>query len=460
MTEGPVGPSIPSEPAALEPDKRGGQRVGFWGRRVLPLALVLLLGIGVGVFVLADDSPPREVLVEAANSVGLDPFTTTGIAPTVLTSPAPSPGPGLFGGTRDNGVCAPGALVAFLAANPAKAAAWAAALDADPTLQWSGGDSLTASDIKAYVGGLTPAILAADTRVTNNGYKDGKATPRQSLLKKGTAVLVDDKGIPRVRCFCGNPLRPPDGGGGTSASLEPTASPTASPEPTATPSATPSPDGCIPDAPETDGCGPEPTDPPCPPVADLPSGVTDVTTAPVDFNGDGTPDVLRVYKIGATWHARAEVAGIGIGDLVLTGSGPTMTAIGGATVDALQPEEAWVKVGSGSSTDIIGLLVYRDCMLQRVELNGSPAEFPVGATVTAADGVSCFGFDTGIEVFTTTSTDGVTYTGSSSLYTIDQGSSPPSLVLGSTAAQAQTTSDGASWNALHTFNCDSLSVIP
>ena len=99
-------------------------------------------------------------------------------------------------------------------------------------------------------------------------------------------------------------------------------------------------------------------------------------------------------------------------------------------------------------------------MLQRVQLNGSPAEFPVGATVTAADGVACFGFDTGIEVFTTTSTDGVTYTGSSNLYTIDLTTSPASLVLGSTAAQSQTTADGASWTQLHTFNCDSLSTIP
>lgn len=418
-----------------------------------------MLGVGVGVFLLDDDSPPREVLVEAANSVGPDPFTLTAIAPTLGASPAPSPAPGLFGGTRDNGKCSPDALVTFLAANPDKATAWAAALNADPSLQWSGGDSLAASDIKAYVSGLTPAILAADTRVTNNGYKDGKATPRQSLLKKGTAVLVDDKGIPRVRCFCGNPLRLPEGGGGGGASLEPTASATATPSATAAPTPTPSGD-CIPDAPETDGCGPEPTDPPCPPVAAIPPGVTAVTTAPVDFNGDGTPDVLRVYQAGATWHARAEVAGTGIGDLVLTGPGPTMTAIGGATVDAFQPEEAWVKVGSGSSTDIIGLLMYRDCKLQRVELNGSPAEFPVGVSATAADGVACFGFDTGIEVFTTTSTDGVTYTGNSNLYTIDQGSSPLSLVLGSTAAQSQTTSDGASWDALHTFNCDSLSVIP
>lgn len=454
MTEGPVGPLDPDAPEEQERRRRGG----IWLTRVLPVVLVLLLGIGVGVFLSAgDDDPPREVLVEAANAVGPDPFTMTAIAPSIVVSPAPSPAPapGLFGGTRDNGKCSPAALVAFLETNPDKAAAWAAALDSDPTLRWSGGDSLAVGDIKAYVAGLTPRILAADTRVTNNGFKDGRATPRQSLLKKGTAVLVDDRGVPRVRCFCGNPLLPPEGGGGGGATLEPTPSPT---PPTPTP--TPTSNECIPDQPETDGCGPEPTDAPCPPVPAVPPGATDVTTAPVDFDADGTPDVLRVYRVGAVWHARAEVGGVGLSDVVLTGPGPSMTAIGGATVDGIPPEEAWVKVGSGSATDIIGLLVYRDCTLERVQLDGVPAEFPVGVTATAADGVACFGFDTGIEVFTTTSSDGVTYTGNSNLYTISYGTTPASLVLGSTAAQSQTTADGASWDQLHTFNCDSLSVIP
>lgn len=453
MTDGPVPPDQPGT-SATERRRDGGS----WLVRVVPLLLVLLLGIGVGVFLLSGDDPPREVLVEAANTVGPDPFTITAIAPSTVASPPQSPAPGLFGGTRDNGRCSPEALVAFLEEDTDKAGVWAAALDSDPTMQWSGGDSLVASDIRAYVAELTPAILAADVRVTNHGFANGKATPRQSLLRKGTAVLVDDKGVPRVRCFCGNPLLPPEGGSGKSASLEPT--PSASPSPSIAPTPAPTDDECVPDQPETDGCGPQPSDSPCPGVASLPPGVTDVTTAPVDFSGDGTPDVLRVYLVGTVWHARAEVGGVGTSDIVLTGSGPSMTAIGGATVDGGSGEEAWVKVGSGSATDIIGLLVYRDCTLERVGLDGSPAEFPVGASATAADGVACFGFDTGIEVFTTTSTDGVTYTGSSALYTIDYGTTPASLALGSTAAQSQTTADGPSWDQLHTFNCDSLSVIP
>jgi hypothetical protein len=64
-------------------------------------------------------------------------------------------------------------------------------------------------EIRSYVAGLTPVLLRADTRVTNHGYRDGVATPRQSVLQAGTAVLVDGFGVPRVRCSCGNPLTEP-----------------------------------------------------------------------------------------------------------------------------------------------------------------------------------------------------------------------------------------------------------
>src|SRR6185436_18143448 len=30
-----------------------------------------------------------------------------------------------------------------------------------------------------------------------------------AVLRRGTAVLVDDEGVPRVKCYCGNPLLPP-----------------------------------------------------------------------------------------------------------------------------------------------------------------------------------------------------------------------------------------------------------
>jgi hypothetical protein len=420
--------------------------------------LVLAL-LGVGAWAVTASSEDPQVLVEAADSVGPDPFTTAGItlaSATVTTTASP----GLYGGSGDNGVCSPAALAEFLGSHPEKARAWVGALNADPDLSWSGGE-LAVSDIGRYITTLSPAVLSQDTRVTNHGFRDGTATRRVAVLKKGTAVLVDGKGVPRVRCFCGNPLHGlPAASTSTAASDPPT---TSAPEPSSTagptPAAEPSAEASCFYAPDTDGCGPEPTDPECVVPQPLPEGISDETTAPGNFDGDGSPDVLRVYRSSGAWHARIEIGGNPVADVVLAGSGP-MTAVGGASVDAVPVDEAWVKVGTTPGKDVLGLLTLLGCELHRVSLEGTPAELPVGGTSTTADGVACFGFDVGLEVFTTTSTDGVTYTGTSSIYTIDYGNVPPTLVLGSTAAQSQTTSDGASYDALHTFQCDDLSVIP
>lgn len=449
----------------INDDAQPGRRRRLGGvlerKPLLALAgLLLLAAVGLAAWLVTADDSGDVVVVEAADSVGADPFTTEGL---ILVSSQSSASPGLYGGSGDNGVCAPDKLAAFLRSQPIKAAAWVAALNADPTLRWSGGDSLDVADIPAYIGELKPAILPADTRVTNHGFKNGRATPRQSLLERGTAVLVDADGAPRVRCFCGNPLHPRAGDDPIAPSSDesptPSAEPSPSAEPEPSPDASPS-DECDPDAPDTDGCGPEPSSTDCTAVPDIPGSATDITSAPMDVDGDGTPDVLRVYQDAGVWHARVEVGGVALYDAVLTGPGPSMTAIGGASVDGVPFDEAWVKVGSGSSTDIIGMLVFQDCVLHRVTLEGVPAEFPIGVTTTAADGLGCYGFDVGIEVFTTTSTDGVTYTGTSTIYTIDYSTSPPSLLAGAVANQSETTSNGASWNMLHTFNCDSLNTIP
>src|SRR5664279_3665846 len=109
----------------------------------------------------------------------------------------------------DQSTCDRAQMARFLTANPDKANAWVAAQNHDPSLRWSGGTSLTASQIPAYLNELTPIRLLADTRVTNNGYVNGAPTPHQSVLQAGTAVLVDQYGVPRARCACGNPLQPP-----------------------------------------------------------------------------------------------------------------------------------------------------------------------------------------------------------------------------------------------------------
>jgi len=178
---------------------------------------------------------PGEVFLELAGSLGPDPFTgevfsapvvattaplaalpsttttaATGEAAPVVISSLRGDSPGLYGGTEDNARCNKDAILLFLEQNPDKAAAWVEAQNTDATLRW-GEDrtSLTVADLGAYFEELTPVTLLFDTRVTNNGFRDGRPTPRQSVLQEGTAVLVDRWGVLRSRCGCGNPLTPP-----------------------------------------------------------------------------------------------------------------------------------------------------------------------------------------------------------------------------------------------------------
>ncbi|AZP21822.1 hypothetical protein EJC51_40525 [Streptomyces aquilus] len=104
--------------------------------------------------------------------------------------------PGLYGGTARTGSCDVNRQIAHLAADPAKGRAFA---------QVAG---VAQASIPTYLRSLTSVVLRADTRVTNHGYRAGQATSFPAVLQTGTAVLVDNRGVPRVRCACGNPLTP------------------------------------------------------------------------------------------------------------------------------------------------------------------------------------------------------------------------------------------------------------
>jgi hypothetical protein len=218
---------------------------------ILASLLIVLLVAGGVVFLVTRSGTkapvargPGEVFLQPAAGDGPNPFTatvakTTGSLPSVsatarptpsvtpsptaspaTASPSTAPGttviqtasggtPGLYGGTNNLGACDPGLLVRYLQGNPDKARAWVAAQNSDPTLSWSGGHSVSVSQIPAFVAELTPVVLRSDTRVTNNGFINGNPDPYQAVLQRGTAVLVDRYGVPRSRCACGNPLGSP-----------------------------------------------------------------------------------------------------------------------------------------------------------------------------------------------------------------------------------------------------------
>ncbi|PIB08452.1 MULTISPECIES: DUF6777 domain-containing protein [Streptomyces] len=162
----------------------------------------------------APDRSSGEVFLVPVAAQGPDPFTDTTVTPPSVTR-IPQPAstgtasaaqgvrsvsgatPGLYGGIQNAGSCDVEKQIGFLAADRSKARAFARA----------SGNSQAA--IPDYLRGLTSVVLRADTRVTNHGYGDGRVTSFQSVLQEGTAVLVDNRGVPRVRCASGNPLNPP-----------------------------------------------------------------------------------------------------------------------------------------------------------------------------------------------------------------------------------------------------------
>ncbi len=202
-----------SPPTKTEPPERKQRKRGLVIATVIGLVVALAASTFAVVAVINRDDASAEVYLEASNRPGANPFTKpvanqnptltngynakgktgTGVVLTVAGTE-----PGLYGGTQNNQSCDPDKLVKFLTSEPAKAAAWAGVL------------AITPAQIPRYVAGLTSAILRADTRVTNHGFANGTATILQSVLQAGTAVLVDNHGIPRVRCSCGNPLTEPE----------------------------------------------------------------------------------------------------------------------------------------------------------------------------------------------------------------------------------------------------------
>jgi hypothetical protein len=204
----------PGAPPPYPPPSSAPRKsVGVW----IALALVALLLVG-GVAAAVVLTGGQEAV--AGEVVMLEPATETGPAPfvsTVAITPVPAfpdavravsattasglaadPATGtrtavgtadnLYGGSGELGTCDQGELVDFLSANPAPATAWA------------GVHGIAPDRIADYVATLTPVVLLLDTAVTNYGFGGGVATPRQSVLQAGTAVLIDDTGTPAVRC--------------------------------------------------------------------------------------------------------------------------------------------------------------------------------------------------------------------------------------------------------------------
>ncbi|MFI5617271.1 DUF6777 domain-containing protein [Streptomyces sp. NPDC051567] len=196
------------------PPRRPSRRHPPAGAALLALLAPLgLLAAGCA----GDREPPgtagpesQEVHLQPVAAPGPDPFTaSTSLGESAAARPpATTPAgrgirtvgaatPGLYGGTRSLGSCDVEQQLRHLTADKAKARAFAEASGVEP------------AKLPEFLRGLTPVVLRADTRVTGHGFREDRARGFQTVLQSGTAVLVDNHGMPRVRCACGNPLAAP-----------------------------------------------------------------------------------------------------------------------------------------------------------------------------------------------------------------------------------------------------------
>jgi uncharacterized protein DUF6777 len=108
-------------------------------------------------------------------------------------------GSGPYGGTGSDLVCDRELLIRSLRARPDRLREWARVVKVAPDY----------ASVARYIRKLRPVTLTRDTRVTNHSFVGGRASGYQAILQAGTAVLVDEYGVPRARCRCGNPLLEP-----------------------------------------------------------------------------------------------------------------------------------------------------------------------------------------------------------------------------------------------------------
>lgn len=231
---GPSGPGGPSEPGGSGGAGGSGRgaRTPWWrSGKGLALAAGTVAVAVVATVLIVNNQGGHNAAVPTANEVALqapadpgpDPFT-----PSVETQgvSAPAPAVGTTPTAHQPGVTSPGSSspAALHSVEGSSAGLYAGMMGkpscdterligmvstGDTGRAWASAAGIAQADIPGYLRSLTSAYLRVDTRVTNHNYKSGAVVEYQSALQAGTAVLVDAQGVPRVRCSCGNPLKPP-----------------------------------------------------------------------------------------------------------------------------------------------------------------------------------------------------------------------------------------------------------
>ncbi len=163
---------------------------------ILAGAVVAALAVLVAAVVYALNDDDVTARWETADTMTSSPWT-----PSIVKPGAPVDVPGNFVGAADvtsiaGDDCDKEALKKHLASNPRLAQNWAQIL------------GISVAEINGYIDRLQSRRLTVPVQVTNHDYEGDSPRELQSVLDAGTAVLTDADGTPRVRCACGNPLKP------------------------------------------------------------------------------------------------------------------------------------------------------------------------------------------------------------------------------------------------------------
>jgi len=101
-----------------------------------------------------------------------------------------------YGGTGTN-ICDVEAMIRFLTYYEDRGRAWADV------------QGISFEELPDYLRSLTPVYALQNLNVQMFGFKNDQAYGYDAVIAAGTAILIDDQGMPRARCACGNPLLAP-----------------------------------------------------------------------------------------------------------------------------------------------------------------------------------------------------------------------------------------------------------
>ena len=155
-------------------------------------------------------SGPARALYQPPGVVGPDSFAPTfELSSYEVTSDDPvlegevsSSAPGIYrgqtyGGTGTN-ICDTEKMIEFLQYYSDRGRAWAAI------------QGISFEELPSFIRSLTSVYVTQDINVKMFGFKNGQSYGYDAVIAAGTAILIDDQGMPRARCACGNPLLSPN----------------------------------------------------------------------------------------------------------------------------------------------------------------------------------------------------------------------------------------------------------